>query len=109
MFARRRTAIDEQPVAEALSFLRCQCPVAEGGNIWIDETLFIGPPTGRMVRITGMIEDRDSEGFVSKRALHVAPRGALLFALPAAESVRVQVRLTRIGFVPGHAHCESAD
>ncbi len=97
---RRRTAIDKQPVAEALGLFRCQGPIAEGRNIRIDQTLFIGTPAGGMVRIAGMIENRDAEGFASKRALDVAPRGALLFALPAAESVRVQVCLTRVGFVP---------
>lgn len=48
-----------------------------------------------------MIENRDAEGFASKRALDVAPRGALLFALPAAESVRVQVCLTRVALSHG--------
>src|SRR4030095_15964922 len=62
-----------------------------------------------MVRIAGMIENRDAEAFASEWALDVAPRGAALFALPAAESVRVQVRLTRIGFVPRHPDRESAD
>ena len=56
-----------------------------------------------------MIENRDAESFASKRPFDVAPRGALLFAFTAAQPVRVQVGLARVGFVPRHAHRQSAD
>ena len=75
-------------------------PVAEGGDVWIDQTLFVGAPAGGMVGVGGMIENGDAEGFVSERALDVAPRGALLFALAAAQSVRVQMRLARDWLCP---------
>jgi len=36
LFARRRPAINEKPIAEALRLVRRQRPVAEGGNVWVD-------------------------------------------------------------------------
>src|SRR5262245_11930984 len=62
-----------------------------------------------MIWITGMIEDCDAEYLVPKWALDVAPRGALLFALPVTQSICVEMGLARIGFVPGHPHGQPAD
>ena len=53
-----------------------------------------------------MIKQGDTEGFTSERTLDIAPRGALLLAIPATQSAGVQMRLARVGLVPRHAHRE---
>src|SRR5213596_3754786 len=62
-----------------------------------------------MIGIGRMIEHRDAIYFVSKWALDAAPGRPLLFAVPAAASLRVEMRLPRIRLVPRHSHSQAAD
>src|SRR5262245_58342279 len=84
---RRRAAIDPEAVVEGARLLRWKCPIAQAGNVWIDEALLVGTPGGWISRIGGMIEYGNAERLVCKRALDITPPGSLLLAFPVANSV----------------------
>ena len=87
LFAGRGAAINQKPIAEALGLPGRERPVAERGNVRIDQSLLVGAPAAGVIWIRGVIEYRDAKRFASKRALDVAPGGALLFALASAQSI----------------------
>src|SRR5205085_2359806 len=80
-------SINHQSMPKNTLLSRSQQPVAERGDVRIDQPLLVGAPTGGMVWIGGMIQDGDAEGFASERPLDVAPGGALLLACPIVLSV----------------------
>src|SRR5436190_21946150 len=82
-----RAAINPKSVVERTRLLRRQCPIAQPGDVWIDEALLVGTPGGWISRIGGMIEYGDAERLVCKRTLDITPRSLLLFALPVAKPV----------------------
>ena len=98
LFACCGTAINQKLVAEAPGLVCGERPVSERRDVRVDQPLLVGAPAGRMIGVAGMVEDGDAEYVISERALDVAPRGALLFACPVAQPVRVEVSLARIGF-----------
>src|SRR4030095_7601273 len=93
LLTRRRPAVNQQPVAEPLRLARGQCPVPERRNVRVNQSLLVSAPARRVIRGAGMIKDGDAEYFLAKRTLDVTPGRALLFGLPIAQTVRVQVRL----------------
>jgi len=87
LLARRRAAINQKLVAEALGLLGGERPIRQSGDVRVNEALLVRAPAGRMVWIAGMIENGDAEYLIVEWALDIAPGGALLLALPVAQPV----------------------
>ena len=80
LVGRGGAAVDQELVVELALLAGGKGPIAEAGDVRVDQALFVHTPGGWVVRVLGMVEDGDAKDIVDERSFDGAPGSAFLLA-----------------------------